>query len=396
MRIFYASDRTPNGALDSNLWRDNLYGSLVDLGHDVIEFNYDLAETYRHVNPASSTSRRFIASNRPRVSRELLAQVAAAHAVRPIDLFFSYFYDACVTPSTITTIRDMGIKTVNWYCNGSYQLELVREISPRYDYCLVPEKFRMDDYRRMGAVPIYCQEGANPTVYYPYDVAQEYDVTFVGQAYGERPGYVKYLRETGIDVQVWGPGWHNFSDAESAGHRRSRRLRTLMSPQILNVLRRRVASGHRTATHSATRQNEDQLPTNLRIAHAAIHAPLSDLELVKMYSRSKINLGFSGCGETHLEKERIVQVRLRDFEVPMSGGFYMVEYMDELAEFFEIGVEIVCYSGPKDLADKVRYYLSHDDERQEIRQRGQSRCVRDHTWRKRLTDAFAQMDGLPT
>jgi hypothetical protein len=60
---------------------------------------------------------------------------------------------------------------------------------------------------------------------------------------------------------------------------------------------------------------------------------LSDGEMIQMYSRAKINLGFSTCGDTHKTKNRIVQVRLRDFEVPMSGGFYMVEYMDELKEF---------------------------------------------------------------
>jgi len=64
---------------------------------------------------------------------------------------------------------------------------------------------------------------------------------------------------------------------------------------------------------------------------------LSNIEMVKLYSRSKINLGFSSCGDTHKTGERILQVRLRDFEVPMSGGFYMVEYMAELEEFFDIG-----------------------------------------------------------
>lgn len=118
---------------------------------------------------------------------------------------------------------------------------------------------------------------------------------------------------------------------------------------------------------------------------------LSDTEMVKMYSRSKINLGFSTCGETHLSGERILQIRLRDFEVPMSGGFYMVEYMEELEEFYEIGKEIVCYAGVEDLADKVRYYLRHDDEREAVRRAGYERCLRDHTWQKRFAAAFRQM-----
>ena len=60
---------------------------------------------------------------------------------------------------------------------------------------------------------------------------------------------------------------------------------------------------------------------------------LSDDELIALYSRTRINLGFSTCGNTHQDGPgaRIVQIRLRDFEIPMAGGFYMVEHLDELA-----------------------------------------------------------------
>ena len=117
--------------------------------------------------------------------------------------------------------------------------------------------------------------------------------------------------------------------------------------------------------------------------------------MIKMYSRSKISLGFSSCGDTHLTRRRILQVRLRDFEAPMSGAFYMVEYMEELEEFFESGKEIVCYHDKADLADKIKYYLAHDAEREAIRQAGYRRAVNDHTWHKRFEEVFKQM-GLPS
>ena len=118
---------------------------------------------------------------------------------------------------------------------------------------------------------------------------------------------------------------------------------------------------------------------------------LTDEEMIRMYSRSKINLGFSTCGDTHESGDRILQVRLRDFEVPMSGGFYMVEHMEELGEFFRIGEEVVCYTGPEDLAEKIRYYLVHDGEREAIRKAGHERCLRDHTWTRRFEAAFREM-----
>ena len=173
MRIFYATDRSPNANFESDLWRNNLYLPLIDLGHDVIEFDYDLRKTFQNLNKHNQDQKKFIEINRPKVSKELLKQIKETHKRAPINLFFSYFYDACITPETIDEIKSMGIKTVNWYCNGSYQLDLVSEISPHYDYCLVPEKFRLQDYRALGANPIYCQEAANPNVYKPYEIEQE-------------------------------------------------------------------------------------------------------------------------------------------------------------------------------------------------------------------------------
>jgi spore maturation protein CgeB len=211
MRIFYASDHSPNAAFQSNLWRSNLYCSLVDMGHDVVEFDYDLAETFRRPNTHEPKQQKFIAENRPRVTAELLRQIKAAHAEKPIDLLFTYFYDACVLPDAIDEIKTWGIVTVNWYCNGSYQLHLVREISPHYDWCLVPEKFRLKDYEAMGARPIYCQEAANPDIYKPYDVPLEFDIAFVGQAYGERPDYIHRLLRAGLTPHVWGLGWERFA-----------------------------------------------------------------------------------------------------------------------------------------------------------------------------------------
>ncbi len=363
MRIFYASDSTPNALVQSQLWRNNLYQPLVDLGHEVVEFDYDLTETFRHLDTEATAHQAFIAQNRPRVTAELLHQIRAAHAEKPITLFFSYFYDACILPEALDEIRAMGIVTVNWYCNGSYQLHLVREIAPHYDWCLVPEKFRLKDYEAMGARPLYCQEAANPDIYKPYDLPVEYDAVFIGQAYGDRPGYIRSLLDAGINVHVWGPGWRRHAPPSLArkAWRLGRRLLRKPSQPLL------------------------PLPNGI------LGDPLSDEAMVQMYSRARITLGFSSCGETHEAEKRILQVRLRDFEVPMSGGFYLVEYMEELEEFYEIGKEIVCYDGPRDLAEKIRYYLAHDDERETIRQAGRARCLRDHTWHKRFQTAFAQM-----
>lgn len=388
MRIFYASDTTPNSLFASNVWRNNLYLPLVDLGHDVIEFQYDLRDTFRHLDPADPEHAAFIERNRPIVSEALLRQIRTAHAARPIDVFFSYFYDACVLPEAIDAIKRLGIRTVNWYCNGSYQLHLVSEIAPHYDWCLVPERNRLNDYERLGARPIYCQEAANPNVYKPWDVPVEFDVTFVGQAYGDRPGFVRYLLDRGVDVRVWGVGWERYALTHPALNListvgKASKLFTRGGRRRLAGLLRRP-SGPAPAARTVPWKR-------VGLPRAVIGGPLDDVQMVQMYSRSRINLGFSSCGDTHETRERILQIRLRDFEVPMSGGFYMVEYMEELEEFFKVGEEVICYRDREELADKIRYFLRHERERETVRRAGYERSRRDHTWHRRFETVFRQM-----
>lgn len=363
MRIFYAADHTPNAELSgSSLWHINLYLPLQSLGHELVSFDYDLRPHFHHLDPSHPPAAAFIEEHRPALERALLEQVSRAHAERPIDLFFSYFYSAVCRPQVIEEIKRLGIVTMNWYCNASYQFHLVEEIAPAYDHCLVPEKFRMGDYRRVGANPIYMQEAANPDFYGPRKLPVDVDVSFVGQRYGDRPDFIRHLARRGIPVHVFGTRWQE-------AHARQRRapLRPLLSGLGLR-----------------------------RLAHPEGIAgpPLSDDELVAMYSRSKVSLGFSSCGDTHQSGERILQVRLRDFEAPMCAAFYMVEWMDELTEFFEPDREMVFYRDADDLADRVRYFLRRPAERERIRWAGRRRALAEHTWQHRFEAAFAAA-GLP-
>jgi spore maturation protein CgeB len=106
---------------------------------------------------------------------------------------------------------------------------------------------------------------------------------------------------------------------------------------------------------------------------------------------SKISLGFTKVGQTHLSDQPIKQVRLRDFEAPMSGAFYLVEHCDELEQFFIPNQEVVCFSDKNELIEKARYYLKHESEREKIRRAGQKRAQEEHSWQKRFTDAFKIM-----
>ncbi len=72
--------------------------------------------------------------------------------------------------------------------------------------------------------------------------------------------------------------------------------------------------------------------------------------MVEMYSLSRINLGFGGIGHSR----RLMCLKGRDFEVPMSGGLYLTQDNPELALVFDVGREVVTYRDEADCAAKIR------------------------------------------
>ena len=200
--------------------------------------------------------------------------------------------------------------------------------------------------------------------------------------YGDRPLLVDRLWKADVDVRVWGPGWR---EAYPSGWRLwSGRARRLLGRARLSGGDGRPAA---PATPSAPGWNYPRLPARI------LGGSLADEDMVRLYSESRIALGFAKVGQTFAGPEPIRQVRLRDFEAPMSGAFYLMEYVAEIEEFFEVGREVVCFDGEQDLVDKARHYLGHDAERERIRAAGHRRARAEHTWERRF-ERFFRHAGL--
>lgn len=355
LRIFYAVINNPT------LWYNNFYLSLVSMGHEIIPFEYNIKALFRKANIENQEHRLFVLKNRHKLEQALIKQIKKEHNKKPIDLFFSYFYSSCATPNTIKEIGSLGIPTVNWYCNATHQFHLIKDLAPAYDFCLTPEKERIEDYRRIGANPVYMMYGANPKIYKPYKVRQEFDVTFVGQKFGDRPKNIKRLLDEGVNVKIWGAGWQiNKFQKESLTKQRITR--------VLNKIGLKSSKSKDSFRHLEN----------------GVYGPLlSDEEMVKMYSRSKISLG-----STITPDDQYRFMKLRDFEAPMSRAFYLVDYWYEIEDYYKVGKEVVCYEGIDDLIDKVKYYLTHENERETIRKAGLKRARSQHAWENRFNDFF--------
>ncbi len=376
MRILYA--------VHDHSWEDsNLLEGLRQSGHEV--------EVHRPGHAFhEALSPDWTATDRSRVSERLVQAARAAHQRRKIDVLFAYVLNPLVYPQAIRDIRDLGILTLNYWCNGAHQFHLVDEISPAFDYCVATERSSLANYRQVGAKPIYLQMAANPEIYHPYDLPLEFDVTFVGQRYADRPEYIRYLLEAGIDVRAWGPGW---TDDRTFGEKALH-----LGPSWRYLLRHPRAGSQRllNATRSTIRKQLAMPPWAEWRLSKVVGPSLPIESLARMYSRSRVSLGFSTCGAAvYRDRNKTRQVHLRDFEAPMSGALYLVEFQEELREFYELEEEIVCYASREELLDKVRFYLAHPAAAQRIRERGIRRARRDHTWARRFDQLFSGL-GLPS
>ncbi len=113
-------------------------------------------------------------------------------------------------------------------------------------------------------------------------------------------------------------------------------------------------------------------------------------DMIKIFNASKINLNF--CGSSR--NDGIKQIKGRVFEVPMCGGFLLTEYADGLEEYYQIGKEIECFENIAEAVEKISYYLKNDDKRMEIANCGYNRALKEHTWVKRLSAMFDELDRM--
>ncbi len=372
MKIFFAVPRSA--------WVDlNLRRSLEDMGHQLVRF--DFPGWPDDADPG------WAQTGKPRTNQRLLE--AVRHAA-PFDLFFGYFYSSVAYPETIEQIRKSGVPTVNFSCNNVHQFDLVREIAPRFDVCWVPEQAAQADFANVGARPVRIQLAANPRVYRPLPVARAYDVTFVGQRYADRADLLSYLHANGVHVRAWGAGWQTHKRLTLAQVKAGL---ALIEDERFDGVHRIVRD--RLSRWRATNSVGDA-EVEPHVDTSSFGGPrLLQRDLVRMFSQSRLSLGFATAGESHKTEKRLTHLRLREFEAPMSGALYLTEHQPELAEYFEPGQEILTYFDKHDLLDKERYFLAHQEQAERIRRAGYLRAVREHTWQHRFQQLFATL-GLPS
>ncbi len=111
----------------------------------------------------------------------------------------------------------------------------------------------------------------------------------------------------------------------------------------------------------------------------------TDEEINLIFNKSKIVLGMGGIGYN----EEIMNLKGRDFDAPGSGAaLYITSFNPDLALFFDIGKEILCYRNEIDLFDQINHYLQHYDEAEKIILAGRLKSLNYHRWVHRFAQIY--------
>jgi spore maturation protein CgeB len=265
------------------------------------------------------------------------------------DLFFHLAYTDQITPETLKYIKNKTkTTTMNWFCDDVWRFDaFTKEWCWYFDYSITMGKDTVEKYHKIGYQNVLVSQWAvNPELFQNLHLAPKFDVSFVGQPHGQRREIIKTIKEAGINIKTFGYGW------KSNGF-----------TQFWNRF-------------------WDQYPS-LKFKLGK----LSNQEMIRVFNQSKINLNLSASSG----KNTPDQFKARNFEVPGCGGFLLTSKVKYLEEYYEIGKEIICYDNLDDMIDKMKYYLSHEEERQKIGEAGYQRTLRDHTYEKRFKEILNQV-----
>lgn len=345
MKIFYIAMKYDYGKKERGLSFEyyNFYDTLLKMNggeHEVIYFPFDeLME----------------AKGKDKMNELLLKSI---YETKPELCFFFLFTDE-IKKETIQEITEKsGAITLNWFADDHWRFDIYSKYwAPYFSWIATTDSSAPTRYYKIGVKNVIkTQWACNHFLYKPIKISKVYDVTFIGQAHGNRKQVVSKIKHSGIDIQCWGTGWSN-------GRLSQEKMIQTFSASKINL----------NLTNPSTR-NLSQIASLFLKRKRYFIVPRGPREII-----DKIKAFIYGTRE---------QIKGRNFEVPGCGAFLLTSDADNLTDYYEDGKEIVIYKNDEDLLEKINYYLKHDKERELIAEKGLRRTLAEHTYEKRFNFIF--------
>ncbi|WP_308635548.1 CgeB family protein [Paenibacillus silvisoli] len=246
----------------------------------------------------------------------------------------------------VDAMRADGIRTAIWFTDDPYYTDITSGIAPHYDVVFTLELLCVDFYRQLGCPNVhYLPLGADPLEFRPRNPlrSQRHDICFIGSAYWKRVEFfnqvTKYLASK--DTHISGIWWERLRD--------------------FGLMKGKIDLGRWMGpTETANMYNGAKIVINMH------RAPDEDT----------FNNNTTGIGA--------VSPNPRTFEIAACAALQLTDVRSDLVSFYTPGYDIVTYSSPQEMIEKMEYYLAHEEERKQIAMRGMYRTMREHTYGKRI------------
>ena len=340
------------------------------------------------------------------INAQLLATAKRLKAEGRLDLIFAVIYDDVLEVETAQKLRGLDVPMVNYHVDLVGQWYRILRTGKYFDRVACAQTDHWLGLRRAGVSPYYMPMAANPPfssvissasrINFDQVVAGRHSlptnypgVIYLGSPWPYRRQVLAELAKLGIPLRIYGHNWlrRTPDPANAQPYRKNLHdLRHYVRPrwqeegggEFLETIRRRLQPSSLPAGSS-------EIPTN------CIQGSYAEADFIPLVQSAAINLGFThfqGTPGTPAERR---QVRLREFEIPMAGGFYLTQDCVQLRELFQVGENVVTWNNLPDLRDKIHYYLDHPAERQQITQAAQAHCLKHHTWANRFRDLLQEL-----
>lgn len=317
-----------------------------------------------------------------RINNEILAIARQLKAEGRLDLIFAVIYDDVLNVETARQLRALNVPMVNYHVDMVGQWYRVLRTGKYFDRVACAQLDHWTGLRKAGIQPYYMPMAANPPLEDEYADDERFNfdgVLYLGAPWVYRCQVLSKLAQENVPLRIYGFNWLR-KDADPANAQPWRKnihdLRYYFLPklrqesweELVDMVRGRLFPAPPPA-HLA-----DKIPVD------NIKGSYSSAEAVSLVRGAAINLGFThfmGAPGTTAERR---QVRLREFEIPMAGGFYLTQDCAQLRELFQLDVDAFTWDDQNSLKEKICYYLEHFAERERIAAAVQNYCLKHHTW----------------
>jgi len=321
------------------------------------------------------------AGGREKMNEELIKLVQ----IQKPDVLFCFLFTEELKKETIDSItRKTSTKTFNWFADDHWRFEIFSKYwAPHFTLVSTTDSEALSKYHRAGIKNVIkTQWAANTFLYQPQNNAEFnaqqrgiYGITFVGKNYGNRGKYISFLKNSQLPAEGYGSGWEK-------GRVSQEQMLEFFSNSKINL--------NFTESPYLGFMNKLKFMSKLFLERQSF---LGDWNFKFQIFRQRriFTTNFKFFRQAIIGAQR-KQIKGRTFEIPACGGFLLTGDADNLRDYYIDGKEIVIFENKNDLAEKCKYYLEHDAERQQIAEMGYQRTIKEHTYAHRFREIFKALN----